>query len=150
MNFEQLITMLLKQKSWQAVLSLLGSWILSAILPIGKFLILVVLLIVSDFITGILASQKNNEKLNSRRMSRTLSKSIAYMIAVLLSHAMDVTFIKGTALDSVSLAYLVSFFICTIEFQSNIENIETITGINIWSKLSDYFVKFTQNKLKPK
>ena len=70
--------------------------------------------------------------MTSKGFGRTVEKIALYFIAILGSHAITIVF-----LPIVEVAYITAFAIALTEFKSNIENIETVTGVNIWNKIKD-------------
>jgi hypothetical protein len=55
-------------------------------------------------------------------------------MAILGSHAITIVFVP-----LFQVAYVTAFAIALTEFKSNIENVETVTGVNIWNKLKGKF-----------
>lgn len=127
---------------WKLASAVLG-WMAAFAAPVQPFMILVLVLVVVDVITGIWAARRNGERITSKEMGRTVPKVVLYPVAILLSEAMVHTFFAGTPVVS-SLTYMVALFICTIEFQSNIENIGKLTGTDIWVHIREY-LKRKQN-----
>ena len=104
--------------------------------PITSFLGITLLLVFADLFTGIWAAKKRKEKIDSKGMRKSTSKIIAYFLAIVLSRSMELVFFDGTWVEEhIPITYMVSGFISAVEFQSNIENIGEITGIDIWSQL---------------
>jgi len=125
--------------------SVILGFVLSYIAPVQSFLIAVAVLVCADVVTGVWASKKRGEALTSARASRTISKLVGYPMAILLSHLMATTFFKDVpVLDGVT--YAVALFIAAVEFKSNLENISSITGIDLWAQVS----QFINNRIKPK
>ena len=87
-------------------------------------------LIFADVITGCKAAKVRGEEIQSNRMARTVSKIIFYSIAIILSRVMEVVFI-----DFIPVAQIQAGYIAIVEFKSNIENIGSITGVDIWKHL---------------
>ena len=87
-------------------------------------------LIFADVITGCKAAKVRGEEIQSNRMARTVSKIIFYSIAIILSRVMEVVFI-----DFIPVAQITAGYIAIVEFKSNIENIGSITGVDIWKHL---------------
>jgi len=117
------------------ILAILWGLMVSFILPISHFLIFTVVLVVVDFVTGILAARKRKETLKSRGFSRTVSKVVLYFVAILLANGMDVVFLWN--IDApINFTYLVTGFVCLTEFKSNLENIGFLTGVDIWKNIA--------------
>ena len=98
--------------------------------PITASLIGLGVLIFADVITGCKAAKVRGEEIRSNRMARTVSKIIFYSIAIILSRVMEVAFI-----DFIPLAQMTAGYIAIVEFKSNMENIASITGVDVWKHL---------------
>tara|TARA_R100001463_G_scaffold130452_1_gene189869 strand:+ start:164 stop:559 length:396 start_codon:yes stop_codon:yes gene_type:complete len=98
--------------------------------PITAAIIGLLVLIFFDVITGCRAAQLRGEEIRSNRLSRTVSKIIFYSIAIILSRVMEVSF-----MDWIPVAKLTAGYIAVVEFKSNMENIASITGVDIWKHL---------------
>lgn len=110
---------------------------LSYIAPFQAFLITIIILVIADIVTGIWASLKRGEKFTASKLKNSLGKAILYPLSIILSNLMVQTFFADVPVVS-SLTYIVALFISAVEFQSNIENIGSITGIDIWSRVKDW------------
>lgn len=113
--------------------------------PIQAFLITVFMLVVADVITGIWASKHRGEPFRASKLKNTVGKMVLYPLAILISQIMVNTYFKDVTIFN-SLSYMVALFISAVEFQSNIENIGDITGIDIWSQVKE----FIQSRIKAK
>lgn len=98
--------------------------------PITAAIIGLAVLIFFDVITGCRAAQIRGEEIRSNRMARTISKIIFYSIAIILSRVMEVSF-----MDWMPVAKLTAGYIAIVEFKSNMENIASITGVDVWKHL---------------
>lgn len=107
---------------------------LGFIIPVADFMILCSALVVVDFITGVLAAKKRKEQLSSKGFQRTITKITLYFVAILLSRGMDVVFLYNIT-TKFSFSYIVAGFVCLTEFKSNLENIGTLTGTDIWGHI---------------
>ena len=110
--------------------ALLLNTVFPFLFPIREFLFLTLCLVACDTITGVMAAAKRGEKITSRGIRSTVEKIIAYFIAILLSEGIRITFIPD-----ISIPYFIAFIIAIAEFKSNIENIEHISGLNIWQQI---------------
>lgn len=129
---------------WGAVI--LGG-VLSFITPVQSFVIAAMSLVFVDVITGVWASKNRNERFNSRRLYMTVSKLILYPLTILISNLVVITFFKDIPVVE-GLTYMVSLFLCMVEFQSNIENVGDIVNIDIWSNIKKWLtdkVKIDRN-----
>jgi len=98
--------------------------------PILPVLIATGILVFMDLVTGTAAAKARGEQIRSKKMIRTISKMIFYFIAIILSKIMECVFFPVIPLATITAGY-----IALMEFKSNIENISSITGINIWKVL---------------
>jgi phage-related holin len=98
--------------------------------PITAAMVGLAVLIFADVITGCKAAKVRGEEIRSNRLARTVSKIIFYSIAIILSRVMEVSF-----MDWIPVAKLTAGYIAIVEFKSNMENIATITGVDIWKHL---------------
>lgn len=87
-------------------------------------------LVMTDLFTGVYAAKKRGEVIHSKKMARSVSKIIFYFIAIILSRLMEIAFFP-----SIPIANITAGYIALIEFKSNIENISTITGLDIWKAI---------------
>lgn len=126
MNFEQLIAEITKAHSAKAAFSLFGGFLFIHLLPIAHFLAIGVLLVVSDWITGVWAAFHRKEQITSKGLRRTVEKVVMYSLAIVLVLVVETAFI-GTHYVVASVALYISL----VELFSNLENISTITNSNI-------------------
>lgn len=113
--------------------------------PIYPLMIVVTIFIGLDLITGIWKSIRNGKEIKSSIMAHSISKAVLYQIAILSSFLME-TYVFG----GIPVVKLVGGFIATVEFKSILENISSITGIDIWNNISKYFIKKSENNVKKK
>lgn len=127
------------------IAGLLFSYFASWIMPIAHFLVMTYVLVICDFVTGVRAAKVKNQKITSRGFFRTVIKLTFYSMAVLLLHGVDTVFLvpKNISFD---LAWIGATFISLTELKSNLENISTITGIDIWSQIAQYIPDIKLNK----
>ena len=98
--------------------------------PITASIVGLGVLIFADVLTGCRAAKLRGEEIRSDRMARTVSKIIFYSIAIILSRVMEVSFMEW-----IPVAKLTAGYIAVVEFKSNMENIASITGVDIWKHL---------------
>lgn len=120
------------------IMGVIIGFITSYITPVAPFLIITFSLILCDMITGIRAARHRNEPIRSRSMGKTIDKIILYFMAILLAEMFRTVFLNNnTILDNFPLVYMVSITISIREFKSVLENIEVVTGANIWAQIGD-------------
>lgn len=122
---------------------------LGFLMPIAKFLLLVSSMVVADYFTGTRAARHRGEVINSKGMRRTIEKIVMYFVGILLSEGLTWTF-SLPRFGDLSLTFTVSAFICATEFRSNLENISSYTGNDLWAKLVSNFPDLTKWILPPK
>jgi phage-related holin len=105
------------------------------IAPVSHFLLFTVALVLCDLYTGVLAAKKRGEALRSRGFYRSVQKITLYYVAILLSHGMKHVFFVGLDFDIV---WMVAGIISLTEFKSNLENVATVTGTDIWTLIANY------------
>ena len=86
-----------------------------------------------DLITGLLAAK---DKITSQKLSRTVAKVMWFQLAILISRLFELVFIPG-----VPVAKLTAGYIGLTEFKSNMENIASATGVDIWNYIIEYIQK---------
>jgi ribosomal protein S8 len=94
-----------------------------------------------DMASGILAAIKRGEKINSRGLSRTITKCISYFMVILSSQG----FVNVFSVTDY-LTWAMAFLITITEFKSLIENVEQITGTEIWKTISELMPKIKTGK----
>lgn len=92
-------------------------------------------LVMVDFVTGILASNKRGEKITSKKMRPTIMKGFGYMSAILIAFVIQKIFMQD-----MEVMKIVSGIIAMIELKSLDENLIDITG-------KSFFKQFLKEKL---
>lgn len=134
-------------QSFSAFASKYVLWLFIYITPIHSFLITIYILLFFDLITGIAKAMKTNDRITSKRMRDSVVKFIFYSIAVFISFQVDKTLLSDSSLI---LTKLVGGYIMLIEFQSNIENISSLTGVDIWMAVKEKVINYFTNDNKKK
>ena len=116
---------------WGAATVLIG-WSASFIMPVAHFITMVTALVLMDLYTGTRAALKRGEVIQSRGLRRTIEKITLYFTAILLAEGMKVVFVPF-----VPVTYITSLAIAMTEFKSNIENVESATGVEVWKYVKD-------------
>lgn len=136
-----------QMQSFSAFASKYVLWLFIYITPIHSFLITIYILLFFDLITGIAKAMKTNDRITSKRMRDSVVKFIFYSIAVFISFQVDKTLLSDSSLI---LTKLVGGYIMLIEFQSNIENISSLTGVDIWMAVKEKVINYFTNDNKKK
>lgn len=117
---------------WSGFLSAAIGWASSFLIPTTPFLGIMFFLVFADFVTGTRAAVSRGEKLTSKGFRRTVEKILLYFIAILASEGMRRVF-----MPAVPITYMTSLAIAVTEFKSNIENVESVTGVKIWATIRE-------------
>ena len=105
--------------------------VLAYFTPISEMVIVMLIFLLLDTISGIWASLKKGEKLESHKLRKTVYKIVWYTVAVMLSWMMEKTFFLTWS----NLASLVCGFICFVELKSIFENVTSITNEPVFLKI---------------
>ena len=96
------------------------------LMPVHTIIIITLVLIVTDLITGILAARKRKEPINSAGIRRTVVKLFVYEAAIVLA------FLVETHMHvDIPMIKLLSGFIGITELKSCLENLDTINGSSV-------------------
>jgi len=133
---KRIIMKYLNSEFWLGASSMISGWMLSFLAPVWPFLILIFFLTITDLYTGTEAAKKRGEKINSRGLRRSVQKITLYAEAVLLTEGCRIVFMPG-----VNITYIAAFTVCLTELKSNLENISTVTGTNVWTTLKHFISK---------
>lgn len=109
-------------------------WMLTYFMPVYPVMLSVGFFIVCDLITGVLAAKKRGEAFRSKKMRNTVYKFICYGIAIMVARVIEQQFLP----DFPGMK-LIAGFLSYIELKSLNENIEDITGNNIFKTLLTKF-----------
>jgi len=110
----------------------------SFFIDIYPFIWLTIFLVISDFITGIIAAKYPKDKakkvnIESTKIMRSVFKFSMYGIAICVWHGIGKVFMNG----QVELVYFCSAFIAFTELKSIDENFRTMIGVSIYEQLKD-------------
>ena len=113
-------------------LSAVMTWLLSFLAPVWPFVGLSIALVFADMYTGIRKARHRGEQIHSRGLRRTVEKIALYFLVIVLSEG-----VRQTFFPAVPVTYLTAMAICLTEFKSMVENVQEVTGANIWIQLKD-------------
>lgn len=120
----------MKEKLYSILIQVASiAWVYIA--PVHDVIIGISILVAFDFITGIMASRKLKKKITSKGFRQTISKTLSYQSAVIVAMVLEKYLLPGMPVIKV-----VSSLIAITETKSFFENIETLTGIDFWEKIS--------------
>lgn len=95
-----------------------------------------VVLVGIDMRTGIKAARKRGEDVNSKGMRRTVEKASSYLYLLIAALVMQQLFLKDSPIN-LPLLYIAASLCAAVEFKSISENVYTVTGVNLWTRVKD-------------
>lgn len=99
--------------------------------PIKELILVTIVLIIVDLVTGILAAKKRGEKISSAAIRRTLGKFSIYITSICVGFLMERYMLEGFIPVSKIAAGLIS----VVEGKSIFENLDTINGSPVFKAL---------------
>lgn len=129
---------------WPGVLWLL-TFVSGLIAPAWPPFAAVCVLVVIDMRTGRQAARHRGEEINSKGMRRSVGKIASYFYLMVAAFIMDEIFLKGLPVSE-PILYLASILCAAVEFKSISENVQTVTGVNLWSKVKERILPNTSKK----
>lgn len=112
-------------------LELLGASILAVFAPVKTVALVSMVLIMADFMTGLLVAKKKRRKITSAGFRRTLTKAFVYEIAILMGFLSERYLLGG----DIPVVKLISSFIGLVELKSILENLDILHGQKIFKTL---------------
>ena len=101
--------------------------------PVHAMMVSVGVLIVADLATGIWAAKKRGEQIKSARIRDSITKMVIFQVAVITAFVMENFLLEGT----IPVTKIVAAAIAFSEGKSLFENINTITGKDVFGMLID-------------
>lgn len=101
--------------------------------PIKEILATVLVLILLDLITGMLAAYKRKEPISSSAIRRTVGKILVYEVAIAAGFLAQAFLIK----DLLPVASLIGSVVGLVELKSVLENLNSINGTNVLRSVID-------------
>ncbi len=126
-------------------------------LPISGILIMILVLITIDTLTGIWKAKKNKETITSRKLSAVISKLALYEVTVIMFYLIDQFILNDIILTFFSVPFMLTkvtaLVLASIEVMSINENYKAIKGIDLWQSMKLLFarakdIKEDINKIK--
>ena len=102
-------------------------WFLSILVPIYDVTGALIILILIDLITGIIASVKNQVKFQWEKIINTFTKVIIYSLILLAGWV-----IESKIMPAIPLMRLVAGFLALTELRSILGNFKNIYGLDMW------------------
>lgn len=119
-----------------------SSWlggVFAFFLPVINTMNVLLILIITDLITGVCASKKEGHIITSNCMRRTVTKIIAYFSAILMCHCIDV--IIGEMFGDFTFLKISAGIIAMTEAISVSENLYRITKLDAFYVLTQFSLK---------
>lgn len=111
--------------------------------PVHSVLIAISVLVLLDLITGCMASIKQKKKITSSGFKATVTKTFIYQCSIIVAMVMETYLLPGTPVIKVVVA-----LITMTEAKSFFENVEVLTGIDFWGKMTDKIVSLINKESK--
>tara|TARA_R110001592_G_scaffold268269_3_gene534530 strand:- start:43117 stop:43560 length:444 start_codon:yes stop_codon:yes gene_type:complete len=102
-------------------------WFLAILVPLYDVAGALILLIIIDLITGIVASVKKNAAFEWAKIFNTINKLLVYCLILLAAWV-----IESKIIPSIPFMRLVAGFLALTELRSILENFKNIFGIDAW------------------
>jgi hypothetical protein len=102
--------------------------VLAVFAPLKALMGAVAFLIMADTVTGIIAAYKRGEEIRSSGLSRAIVKLFVYQVVIITGFLMEQYIVPDLGIPIVK---LLAGVIGVVEFKSVLENVESITGLNL-------------------
>lgn len=106
------------------------------LLPIKPLILLVIMMIVLDTITGIWKAKKIGDPITSRKLSRVISKMILYQVGLITFFVLEKFLLGEFVLIFTDIPFfltkIIAIFFCSIEVMSLNENVKAVYGLNFF------------------
>lgn len=136
-NVEKFVT----EDYWIGVIFTMFSWISSFIMSVATFLSFTLVIVLVDLYTGRMAAKHRGEAIKSSGYRQSVKKYILYMLGILISEL----FIRVFSLP-IPLTYMVAGVVALTEIKSIFENIETVTGVDLWGYVGEKLTRLILRK----
>lgn len=136
-NVEKFVT----EDYWIGVIFTMFSWISSFIMSVATFLSFTLVIVLVDLYTGRMAAKHRGEAIKSSGYRTSVMKYVLYMLGILISEL----FIRVFSLP-IPLTYMVAGVVALTEIKSIFENIETVTGVDLWGYVGEKLTRLILRK----
>lgn len=136
-NVEKFVT----EEYWIGVIFTMFSWISSFIMSVATFLSFTLVIVLVDLYTGRMAAKHRGEAIKSSGYRQSVKKYVLYMLGILISEL----FIRVFSLP-IPLTYMVAGVVALTEIKSIFENIETVTGVDLWGYVGEKLTRLILRK----
>lgn len=103
----------------------------AVIAPAKDVMLAVLVLIVADLVTGVLAALKRKEKITSAGLYRTMTKIMVYELSIILGFIAQ----KHLLMDSIPIINIIGSYVGLTELVSAYENINKISGQKLLAQI---------------
>lgn len=103
--------------------------------PLYEMFIVLMLFVLADLITGIVASNRRGIPRSSRRLRKSAAKLVNYIFAVVLAYAAE----RAFKVEWFVAHRAIGAFVCAVEFLSILENMAVITAHPVFLALIGWF-----------
>ena len=120
---------------WPGVIWLL-TFVAGFLAPAWPPIVSLVVLVIIDMRTGVKAAKKRGEAITSKCRKRSVDKAASYFYLVIAALIVE----KAVLVEApfpVPLLYMASALCAAVEFKSISENVYTVTGVNLWTRVKD-------------
>lgn len=101
--------------------------------PVKALILITLILILVDLVTGVLAAKKRGETIKSAGLRRTVTKLLVYQTAIMLGFLVEKYMVGGF----IPISNIAAGLISIVEFKSCLENLNTINGNPVFKSLID-------------
>jgi len=101
-------------------------------MSVATFLSFTLVIVLVDLYTGRMAAKHRGEAIKSSGYRQSVKKYVLYMLGILISEL----FIRVFSLP-IPLTYMVAGVVALTEIKSIFENIETVTGVDLWGYVGE-------------
>ena len=136
-NVEKFVT----EDYWIGVVFTMFSWISSFIMSVATFLSFTLVIVLVHLYTGRMAAKHRGEAIKSSGYRQSVKKYVLYMLGILISEL----FIRVFSLP-IPLTYMVAGVVALTEIKSIFENIETVTGVDLWGYVGERLTRLILRK----
>lgn len=104
--------------------------------PLQTAVFSVGVLVMFDMITGIMLARKKGESITASGLKRTVEKLVVYNIGLITGFILE-QFMLGSSIPFVK---ILTGLIGTTEGKSIFENVNLISGIDVFQKIKNFFI----------
>jgi phage-related holin len=118
----------------------------AALAPIHAMIVAIFVIVIIDFVTGLMAAYKMGDSITSAGFRRTLSKLVIYQLGLISGHLIEDYLI----LDAFPVAKIIAGIIGLVELTSILENCNIVYGGNLFRALLQRIGSVNDAVAKPK